>query len=179
MLYKGCIGDKGCTFHLGDYLNFLCDSYLQCSKGFFSRCCSWGTVFQKKCSFLRFWVDNTSSLFYGQSILTPNLASHSSGPFFLSSSLQLIAYSLVSVIVFVSKHTFMQQNFAYNVGLISTYSAHKYSTFSRFLLASNLRQVFLFLCSTCQTKSCPLSAGISIWLSFTVTGTPRRNPCVL
>ena len=69
-------------------------------------------------------VDNTSSQFYGQSILTPNFASHSSSPFFLLSSLQLIAYSLVSVIMFVAKPTFMQQKFAYDVGLVSTYSAH-------------------------------------------------------
>ena len=41
--------------------------------------------------------DNTSLLFYRQSILTSNFASRSSSPFFLSSSLQLIAYSLVSV----------------------------------------------------------------------------------
>ena len=80
-------------------------------------------AFQKKCSSLR-GVVNTSSLFYGQSILTFNFASRSSSPFFLSSSLQLIAYSLVSVLVFVSKPTFMQQKFAYDVGLVSTYSAH-------------------------------------------------------
>ena len=79
-------------------------------------------------------VNNTSSSFYGQSILTPNFASCSSGPFFLSSSLQLITYSLVSVPVFVSEPTFMQQKFAYDVGLVSTYS-----TFSRYLPASNLR----------------------------------------
>ena len=42
-------------------------------------------------------VDNTSLPFYRQSILTPNFASSLFGPFFLSSSLQLIAYSLVSV----------------------------------------------------------------------------------
>ena len=40
---------------------------------------------------------NTSLPFYRQSILTPNFASHLSGLIFLSSSLQLIAYSLVSV----------------------------------------------------------------------------------
>ena len=73
--------------------------------------------------------DNTSSLFYGKSILTSNFASCSSGQFFLSSSLQLIVYSLVSVVMFVSKPTFMQQKFAYDVGLVSTYSVHKYSTF--------------------------------------------------
>ena len=67
--------------------------------------------------------DNTSSPFYGQSILTPNFTSSSSGPFFLSSSLQLITYSLESVLMFVSEPTFMQQKFAYDVGLVSTYSA--------------------------------------------------------
>ena len=73
---------------------------------------------------VRFWVGvkNTSSPFYGQSILTPNFASRSFGPFFLS-SLQLIAYSLVFV-VFVSESTFMLQKFAYDVSLVSTYSAH-------------------------------------------------------
>ena len=70
-------------------------------------------------------VDDTSSLFYGQSILTSNFASHSSGPFFLSSSLQLITCSLVfASLVFVLEPTFMQQKFAYDVGLVSTYSAH-------------------------------------------------------
>ena len=78
---------------------------------------------KKKSLFLR-WVDNTRLPFYRQSILTPNFASRSSSPFFLSSSLQLITYSLVSVVVFVSKPTFMQQKFAYNVGLVSTYSTH-------------------------------------------------------
>ena len=68
-------------------------------------------------------VANTSSLFYRQSILTSNFASLSSGPFFLSFSLQLIVYLLVSP-VFVSEPTFMQQKFAYDVGLVSTYSAH-------------------------------------------------------
>ena len=76
----------------------------------------------KKCSSLR-GVVNSSSPFYGLSILTFNFASRSSGPFFLSSSLQLIAYSLV-FLVFVAEPTFMQQNFAYDVGLVSTYSAH-------------------------------------------------------
>ena len=70
-------------------------------------------------------VDNTSSPFYRQSILTPNFASRSSGPFFLSSSLQLITCFLV----FISEPTFMQQKFAYDVGLVSTYSAHYYSIF--------------------------------------------------
>ena len=69
-------------------------------------------------------VNNTSSPFYVLSVLTPNFASHSSDLLFLPSSLQLIAYSLVSVVVFVSKPTFTQQKFAYDVGLISTYSAH-------------------------------------------------------
>ena len=76
---------------------------------------------------VRFWGgggNNTSSPFYGQSILMPNFASRSSGPFFLSSSLKLITYSLVSVLVFVSEPTFIQQKFAYDVGLVSTYSAH-------------------------------------------------------
>ena len=81
-------------------------------------------------------VNNTSSPFYGQSILTSNFASHSCSPFFLS-SLQLIALSPVFVsFVFVPESTFMQQKFAYNVGLVSTYSAHYYSTFSP---TSNLR----------------------------------------
>ena len=84
-------------------------------------------------------IDNASLLFYGQSILITNFASRSSGSFFLSSSLQLITYSLVSVVVFVSEPTFMQQKFVYDVGLVSIYSAHKYFTFSRFSLASNLR----------------------------------------
>ena len=69
-------------------------------------------------------VANTSSPFYWQSILTSNFASRSSSPFFLSSSLKLTADSLVSVAVFVSKPTFTQQKFAYDVGLFSTYSAH-------------------------------------------------------
>ena len=68
-------------------------------------------------------VANSSLPFYGQSILTFNFASRSSGLFFLSSSLQLIAYSLV-FFVFISKPTIMQQKFAYNVGLVSTYSAY-------------------------------------------------------
>ena len=72
-------------------------------------------------------------------ILTPIFASRSPSLFFLSSSLQLIVYSLVSVIMFVSKPTFMQQKFADDVGIVSTYSAHYYSTFSRFSPASNLR----------------------------------------
>ena len=67
-------------------------------------------------------VDNTSSPFYRQSFLTYNFASRSSGPFFLSSSLQLIACSLVFLML-VSEPTFMQQKFAYDVGLVSTYSA--------------------------------------------------------
>ena len=49
-------------------------------------------AFQKE--FRRGEVDNTSSPFYGQSNLTSNFASHSSGLFFLSSSLQLITLSL-------------------------------------------------------------------------------------
>ena len=69
-------------------------------------------------------VDNTSSPFYGQSILTSNFASRLSSPFFLSSSLQLITYSLVFIPVFVSEPTFMQQKFASDIGLVSTYSAH-------------------------------------------------------
>ena len=56
--------------------------------------------------------------------LNSQLCFFSSGPFFLSSSLQLIAYSLVSVLVFVSEPTFLQQKFAYNVGLVSTYSSY-------------------------------------------------------
>ena len=75
-------------------------------------------VFQKKCSSLG-GVAYTSSPFYGQSILTFNFASCSFGPFFLSSSLQLIAYSIVSLV-----SIFMQQKFAYDVGPDSTYSAH-------------------------------------------------------
>ena len=61
--------------------------------------------FKKKMFVSEIGVDNTSSPFYGQSILAPNFASR-------SSSLQLIAYSLVSVVVFVSEPTFMQQKFA-------------------------------------------------------------------
>ena len=41
--------------------------------------------------------------------------------------------------VFVSEPTFMQQKFAYNVDLVSTYSAHYYSTFSWPSSTSNLR----------------------------------------
>ena len=52
---------------------------------------------------------------------TINFASRSSCPFFLSSSLQLITYSLVFP---PPEPTFMQQKFAYNVGLVSTYSVH-------------------------------------------------------
>ena len=71
---------------------------------------------------VRLWggVNNTSSPFYRQIILSSNFASRSSGPFFLSSSLQLITFSLV----FISEPTFMQQKFAYNVGLVSTYCVH-------------------------------------------------------
>ena len=92
-------------------------------------------AFQKKMFVSQWGVDNTSSPFYRQSILTSNFASCLSGPFFLSSSLQLIPCSLV----FISEPTFMQQKFAYNVGLVSTYSAHYNSTFSRFSPTSNLR----------------------------------------
>ena len=70
------------------------------------------------------------SYFNYQSILISNFASRLFGPFFLSSSLQLITYSLVFTLMFFSEPTFMQQKFAYNVGLVSTYSAHEYSTFS-------------------------------------------------
>ena len=63
-----------------------------------------------------------------------------SGLSFLSSSLQLIAYSIISLslspslslslsLVFVSLSTFTQQKFAYDVGLVSTYSVHWHSTF--------------------------------------------------
>ena len=47
-------------------------------------------------------VDCTSSPFYGQSILTSNFASRSSGRFFLSSSLKSIACSLVFLRLFVA-----------------------------------------------------------------------------
>ena len=88
---------------------------------------------KKNVCFLGGTVDYTSSPFHRQSILAPNFASCLSSPFFLSSSLQLITYSLVSVPVFVSEPTFMQQKFAYDVGLVSTYSANWYSKFSRFI----------------------------------------------
>ncbi len=82
-------------------------------------------------------VDNTSSPFYGRSILTSHFASCTSGPYFLSSSLQLIACSLMFVShVFVSEPTFLQQKFVYEVGIVSSYSAQYYSTFSP---TSNLR----------------------------------------
>ena len=52
---------------------------------------------KKKCSSLGWGgVDNTSSPFYGQSILTSSYASCSFGLFFLSSSLQLISSSRCS-----------------------------------------------------------------------------------
>ena len=52
-------------------------------------------AFQKRMFVSGGGVANTSLLFYGQSISTSNFASRSSSPFFLSSSLLLIAYSRV------------------------------------------------------------------------------------
>ena len=76
-------------------------------------------------------VDNTSLPFYGQSILTSNFASRSTSPFFLSSSLQLTACSLcVRLSRVCLRADFYATKFAYDVGLVSTYSAHYYSTFS-------------------------------------------------
>ena len=79
--------------------------------------------FNKICSSLSGEVDNTSSPFYGQSILTSNFASCLSWPFFLS-SLQLIAYSLVFISCVCLRAYFYATKFAYDVGLVSTYSAH-------------------------------------------------------
>ena len=79
-------------------------------------------------------VDNTSWLFYGQSILISNFASRSSGLFFSLFFSPINRFPLV----FVSEPTFMQQKFAYNVGPVSTYSVHYYSTFSWPSPTSNL-----------------------------------------
>ena len=99
----------------------------------------YGIRLSKKKIHLGWGVNNTSSPFYGQSILTSNFASHSSGPFFLS-FFSPINHLLSGVRpMFVSEPTFMQQKFAYDVGLVSTYSTHYYSTFSRFSPTSDLR----------------------------------------
>ena len=69
-------------------------------------------------------VDNTSLLFYEQSILTPNFASCSSD-LFLSLFFPQINRLLTGLrFVFVCEPTFLQQNFAYNVGHVSIYSIH-------------------------------------------------------
>ena len=79
--------------------------------------------------------DNTSSPFYGLSILTSNFASRSS----VRSVLSLFSPIDRFLPVFISEPTFMQQKFAYDVGLVSTYFAHNYSTFSWPSTTSNLR----------------------------------------
>ena len=95
-------------------------------------------TFQKKNVWLWGGGDNNCSSFYAQSIISFKFAScwfvRSVLSLFVSPINHLLYHlslspSLSLSLVFVSLSTLTQQKFAYDVGLVSTYSVHWHSTF--------------------------------------------------